>query len=282
MSKPKYMKGDCIRSLDDLVLQENIFWNGRIWNRKWFMNLRNGGYMIDAKEIVQALRCCAEGECKDCAMHEDKQRCQENLLDKASEAIERLTAENAKKEAEAAYEKLRGMEDELTAAKDEACRMADELEALKNRPVEVAVQRDEQAIRDAEAKVRAQAETELRKKTDEWRKQTTKTEQEIERVRKEAESLKQQLAAAKAMAETASSDAEKERLTEEVEALRKKLAMSDKDVTAAQLYFYQWQAAFNQLTQAISHIKDEDKAGKLCAALRAQLAAWGKAMEGTA
>ena len=52
------------------------------------------------KEIVQALRCCAEGECKDCATHEDKQRCQENLLDKAAEAIERLTAENAKAEAE--------------------------------------------------------------------------------------------------------------------------------------------------------------------------------------
>lgn len=47
------------------------------------------------QEIVQALRCCAEGECKDCAMHEDKQRCQENLLNKAAEAIERLTAENA-------------------------------------------------------------------------------------------------------------------------------------------------------------------------------------------
>lgn len=47
------------------------------------------------KEIVKALRCCAEGECKDCAMHEDKQRCQENLLDKAAEAIERMTAENA-------------------------------------------------------------------------------------------------------------------------------------------------------------------------------------------
>ena len=47
------------------------------------------------KEIEQALRCCAEGECKDCAMHEDKQRCQENLLDKAAEAIERLTADVA-------------------------------------------------------------------------------------------------------------------------------------------------------------------------------------------
>ena len=46
------------------------------------------------KEIVQALRCCAEGDCKGCAMHEDKQRCQENLLDRAAETIERLTAEN--------------------------------------------------------------------------------------------------------------------------------------------------------------------------------------------
>ena len=47
------------------------------------------------KEIIRALRCCAEGECKDCAMHEDKQRCQENLLDKAADLIERLTAESA-------------------------------------------------------------------------------------------------------------------------------------------------------------------------------------------
>ena len=50
---------------------------------------------MTAKKIVQALRCCAEGECKECAMNEDKQRCQENLLDKAAEAIERLTDENA-------------------------------------------------------------------------------------------------------------------------------------------------------------------------------------------
>lgn len=192
-----------------------------------------------------------------------------------------LRTERAEKELREAKEKAQELEDDLEAARADRRQMAEELEAVKNRPVEVAVQRDEQAIRDAEAKARAEAETELRKKTDEWKKQTIRTEQEIERVRKEAESLKQQLAAAKAMAETASSDAEKERLTEEVEALRKKLAMSDKDVTAAQLYFYQWQAAFNQLTQAISHIKDEDKAGKLCAAIKAQLAAWEKALEGT-
>lgn len=55
---------------------------------------------MTGQEIVQALRCCAEGECKGCVMHEDKQRCQENLLGKAAEAIECLTAENAKAEAE--------------------------------------------------------------------------------------------------------------------------------------------------------------------------------------
>ena len=43
---------------------------------------------------MQALRCCAEGECNDCALPEDTQRCQENLLDKAAEATARLTAEN--------------------------------------------------------------------------------------------------------------------------------------------------------------------------------------------
>lgn len=47
------------------------------------------------QEIAQALRCCAEDDCKDCDMHEDKQSCQENLLAKAAETIECLTAENA-------------------------------------------------------------------------------------------------------------------------------------------------------------------------------------------
>ena len=66
------------------------------YHGKKVQRILEGDDMTDKeKEIVQALRCCAEGECKDCAMHEDKQRCQENLLDKAAEAIERVTAENA-------------------------------------------------------------------------------------------------------------------------------------------------------------------------------------------
>lgn len=39
-------------------------------------------------EIVVALRCCAEGECHGCAIHNDKQRCQERVLDAAADLIE--------------------------------------------------------------------------------------------------------------------------------------------------------------------------------------------------
>lgn len=46
------------------------------------------------KEITQALRCCAEGECKDCQLY-GKIACVETLCKYALDLIERLTAENA-------------------------------------------------------------------------------------------------------------------------------------------------------------------------------------------
>ena len=39
-------------------------------------------------EIVTALRCCAEGECHGCTIHNDKQHCQERVLDAAADLIE--------------------------------------------------------------------------------------------------------------------------------------------------------------------------------------------------
>ena len=45
-------------------------------------------------EIAQALRCCAEGECKDCQLY-GKIACVETLCKYALDLIERLTAENA-------------------------------------------------------------------------------------------------------------------------------------------------------------------------------------------
>lgn len=39
-------------------------------------------------EIVTALRCCAEGECHGCTIHNDTQRCQERVLAAAADLIE--------------------------------------------------------------------------------------------------------------------------------------------------------------------------------------------------
>lgn len=49
---------------------------------------------MTGKEIAQALRCCAEGECKDCQLY-GKIACVETLCKYALDFIECLTAENA-------------------------------------------------------------------------------------------------------------------------------------------------------------------------------------------
>lgn len=41
------------------------------------------------EELVKALRCCEDGDCWCCCLHNDAQRCQETLLGSAAELIER-------------------------------------------------------------------------------------------------------------------------------------------------------------------------------------------------
>lgn len=71
-------------------------------------------------EIVTALRCCAEGECHGCTIHNDKQRCQERVLDATADLIE-----NQQREIEALRQANKGLRFNL-AAKDggETCRAA--------------------------------------------------------------------------------------------------------------------------------------------------------------
>lgn len=190
-----------------------------------------------------------------------------------------LRTKKAEEELQEAMERAQTLEDDLKAARNDRRQIADELEALRKRPVEVAGQRDEKAIREAAAKAKAEADASWEKKKRELDKQAETTQQELVRTRKETELLKEQLAEAKKKAEAATGTGEKRQILDEIEALKRKLAMADTAVTAARLYFEQWQAAFNQLKQAISNIKDEDKAGKLCAAIKAQLGAWEKKLE---
>ncbi len=81
------------------------------------------------KGIVQALRCCAEGECKDCQIY-GKIACVETLCKYALDLIERLTAENtamlekqAKAEAErdALIEQIKERHDCLDCKHNDFC-----------------------------------------------------------------------------------------------------------------------------------------------------------------
>lgn len=44
---------------------------------------------LKPEELVKALRCCEDGDCWCCCLHNDAQRCQETLLGSAAELIER-------------------------------------------------------------------------------------------------------------------------------------------------------------------------------------------------
>ena len=50
---------------------------------------------LKPEELVSSLRCCAEGDCWCCRLHNDAHRCQETLLGSAAELIERLEKEKA-------------------------------------------------------------------------------------------------------------------------------------------------------------------------------------------
>lgn len=64
-------------------------------------------------EIVTALRCCAEGECHGCTIHNDKQRCQERVLDAAADLIE-----NQQREIEVLRQANEGLRFNLAAKMD--------------------------------------------------------------------------------------------------------------------------------------------------------------------
>lgn len=64
-------------------------------------------------EIVTALRCCDEGECHGCTIHNDKQRCQERVLDAAADLIE-----NQQREIEVLRQANEGLRFNLAAKMD--------------------------------------------------------------------------------------------------------------------------------------------------------------------
>ena len=83
---------------------------------------------LKPEELVKALRCCEDGDCWCCRLHNDAQRCQETLLGSAAELIEHDQKEIA--DLRAALEKATEMADALNKKCDLITKKLEQYRAL--------------------------------------------------------------------------------------------------------------------------------------------------------
>lgn len=179
--------------------------------------------------------------------------------------------------------KLAQAREDLKAADDEAERNEQRLKAriqeLESRPIDVAVQVDEDAAHRAAEEAREAADKEWREKLKKAEKKLAEAEKKAQKAEEAAknaetaagEKASEALETAK-QAERAAK-AEAIRLREETERLRRELAMADTATTTFKWHFAAWQNAYHGMKEALGSA-GEEVGGKLRAAIEAQLAAW--------
>ena len=131
---------------------------------------------------------------------------------------------------------------------------------LEERPTEVAVERDEEAIRTAAASARLEAKIEAEKAADAAiaalnKQHEQQLQQEIEKAKEalaERDKLKKELAAATAIGD-------KTALEEEIKALQARISMAAPEVAAFQAAFQRVQQEFNQMLEAMGKAPEESR-----------------------
>lgn len=131
---------------------------------------------------------------------------------------------------------------------------------LEERPTEVAVERDEEAIQTAAASARLEAKLEAEKAADaaiaalnrEHAEQLRKEMDKAKEAMAERDKLKEQLAAASAAEEKA-------KLEEEIKALQARISMAAPEVAAFQAAFQRVQQEFNQMLEAMGKAPAESR-----------------------
>lgn len=163
---------------------------------------------------------------------------------------EKEEAEARAKQAEKATEEIRNEREALSLALKHA---KDQVRELENRPVEVAVEKDEEAIAAAAKEAREQAEAEAAKKISGMETKLQKAEQDLEKAKKEA---KQSGAAAKENIDTMMK--EKEFLQKKLEDAQKQLKTSANDVNAFGIYYTRLQEDFSYMIAEYRKVMDRD------------------------
>lgn len=189
-------------------------------------------------------------------------------------------AEKSRERLEADVAALKDRQEKAAAAEEEARRKLEEtkaeLQALRDKPVEVAVQVDEEAVGKAAAEARAAAEAEWKKKLDVAAKKLSDAAGEKKALEDKIKELRE-----KEKRAGAANKEETERLSGEVEALKKQLSMSDAKIIMFKAKLENMRDAFSGLEDALRQM-DAEMRKKMSAAACAQLDIWKKALDGQA
>lgn len=214
-----------------------------------------------AREVEELIRQKKEADARaERAERELKESDEGHALAMAELSEQLQEAEQAARDAKSVAQTAN---DRVKALTDERDGMAAELEELRSRPVEVAVEVDEEAVRKAAEEAKAEAEQKAKAKLEKLKKKLTAATQELEAYKDgDNRELEQSRARAAAL--------EKE-LAEERERARKAAELQDADVSAFGVHFVNVQRDFNDLLVALNKVRAAapETGEKLTSAVRA-------------
>lgn len=214
-----------------------------------------------AREVDELIRQRQEADARAAAAEKALADADERHALAMAELDERLhSAQQAERDAKSIAETANARVKALAAERDKT---AAELEELRSRPIEVAVQVDEEAVKKAAEEAKAEAERKAKAKHEKLEKKLTAATQELEAYKDgDNKELEQSRARAAAL--------EKE-LAEERERARKAAELQDADVSAFGVHFVNVQRDFNDLLVALNKVRAAapETGEKLTSAVRA-------------
>lgn len=220
-----------------------------------------------AREVEELIRQRQEADARAAAAEKALADADEGHALAMAELDERLhSAQQAERDAKSIAETANARVKALAAERDKT---AAELEELRSRPIEVAVQVDEDAVKKAAEEAKTEAEQKAKAKLEKLEKKLTAATQELEAYK---DGDNQELAKSRARAV----ELEKE-LAAERERARKAAEMQDAAVAAFGVHFANVQRDFNDLMGALGRIRTAtpETAEKLTGAVRALLEKMG-------
>ena len=228
---------------------------------------------LSTRELEQAIR--ERDEAIKRAQEELRQADEGHALAMADLQEKLEEAREEARKGKEAQEILRSAQDDKAALEQQLKTARDTIREMEERPVDVAVERDEEAIQEAARLAKAKAVAEaaqqlaaLQKKLETAEKKAEKAEKAAEKAKAEAEKSGE---ADKTALAKAAQEAEKAR--QEAEELRKQLKLADADVARFSVYFTTVQENFQTMLTVLDEIRERDgeAAGRLRKAVAALL-----------